>query len=76
VISVIISIKKFHALFSTEANYITFLSEDNKTKYYNRGNISPSMAGTPNYFITVHRPQKHYKEEVRIALLFVLRTEI
>lgn len=45
VISVIISIKKFHALFSTEANYITFLSPDNKDKkYYNEGNISPSMA--------------------------------
>lgn len=45
VISVIISIKKFHALFSNEANYITFLSDDNKDKkYYNEGNISPSMA--------------------------------
>ena len=45
VISVIISIKKFHALFSDEANYITFLSDDNKDKkYYNDGNISPSMA--------------------------------
>ena len=45
VISMIISIKKFHALFSTEADYITFLSADNKDKqYYNEGNISPSMA--------------------------------
>lgn len=45
VISVIISIKKFHALFSSEADYITFLSEDNKDKkYYADGNISPSMA--------------------------------
>ena len=45
VISVIISIKKFHALFSTEADYITFLSDDNKDKkYYNEGNINPSMA--------------------------------
>ena len=45
VISVIISIKKFHALFSSEADYITFLSDDNKDKkYYNDGNISPSMA--------------------------------
>jgi hypothetical protein len=41
----IISIKKFHALFSSEADYITFLSADNKDKkYYNEGNISPSMA--------------------------------
>jgi hypothetical protein len=30
----IISIKKFHALFSTEANYITFFGEDNKDKKY------------------------------------------
>ena len=45
VISVIISIKKFHALFSTEADYIPFLSAENKDKkYYNDGNISPSMA--------------------------------
>jgi AraC-like DNA-binding protein len=45
VISVIISIKKFHALFSTEANYITFLSDENKDKkYYKENNISPSMA--------------------------------
>jgi len=45
VISVIISIKKFHALFSAEADYITFLSADNKDKkYYNEGNISPSMS--------------------------------
>ena len=44
-ISVIISIKKFHTLFSNEANYITFLSGDNKDKkYYKEDNISPSMA--------------------------------
>jgi AraC-like DNA-binding protein len=45
VISVMVSIKKFHALFSTEADYIPFLSNENKDKkYYNEGNISPSMA--------------------------------
>jgi AraC-like DNA-binding protein len=45
VISVIISIQKFHNLFSSEANYITFLSDDNKDKkYYKEGDISPSMA--------------------------------
>ncbi|WP_306351395.1 AraC family transcriptional regulator [Flavobacterium sp. '19STA2R22 D10 B1'] len=44
-ISVLISIKKFHALFSNEADYITFLSEDNKDKkYYNDAKISPSMS--------------------------------
>ncbi len=45
VISVIISIKKFHALFSNEADYIPFLSRENQDKkYYAEGNITPSMA--------------------------------
>jgi AraC-like DNA-binding protein len=45
VISVIISIKKFHALFSTEASYIPFLTSENQDKkYYNESDISPSMA--------------------------------
>lgn len=44
-ISLVISIKKFHALFSEEADYITFLSSDNKDKkYYKDAPISPSMA--------------------------------
>ena len=33
-VSVLISIKKFHGLFSQEADYISFLSEDNKDKKY------------------------------------------
>lgn len=45
VISILISIKKFHSLFSQDANYITFLSEENKgKKYYKDRNTSPSMA--------------------------------
>lgn len=45
VISVIISIQKFHALFSNEANYIPFLSGENiDKKYYKEDNISPSIA--------------------------------
>ena len=45
VISVIISIQKFHSLFSSEANHIPFLSaENNDKKYYKEENISPSMA--------------------------------
>ncbi len=44
-ISVLVSIKKFHGLFSAEADYIPFLSVDNKDKkYYNEGDISPSMS--------------------------------
>ena len=45
VITVLISIKKFHALFSLEANYISFLNSENKDKkYYKEEDISPSMA--------------------------------
>ena len=52
VVSVLISIKKFHALFSHEANYITFLKDDNKQKkYYKDGYISPSMAIVLNQII-------------------------
>ncbi|MCG9971344.1 AraC family transcriptional regulator [Christiangramia crocea] len=48
-ISLVISIKKFHALFSQEADYITFLSEDNRDKkYYKDAPVSPSMAVVMN----------------------------
>ena len=51
-VSVLISIKKFHSLFSQEADYITFLSDDNKDKkYYKDGKISPSMAIVLNQLI-------------------------
>ena len=45
VISVLLPIKKFHTLFSNEASYISFLTEENKDrKYYKDAKISPSMA--------------------------------
>ncbi len=45
VISVIVSIQKFHSLFSTDAEHIPFLSpENNDKKYYKEENISPSMS--------------------------------
>jgi len=51
-VSILIPIKKFHGLFSQEADYITFLSEDNKDKkYYKNGAISPSMAIALNQII-------------------------
>ncbi|MBO6605467.1 AraC family transcriptional regulator [Psychroserpens sp.] len=51
-VSILVSIKKFHGLFSQEADYITFLSEDNKDKkYYQDGKISPSMAIALNQII-------------------------
>ena len=43
-VSLLISIKKFHSLFSQEADYILFLSEENKDKkYYKNDPITPAM---------------------------------
>jgi AraC-like DNA-binding protein len=45
VITILVSIKKFHGLFSTDAEHIPFLSDENRDKkYYGEENISPSMA--------------------------------
>lgn len=45
VICILISIKKFHALFSNEAKFIGFLNSENKDKkYYAEEDITPSMA--------------------------------
>lgn len=44
-ITILISIKKFHSLFSKEADHIPFLGEGNRDKkYYTDAVISPSMA--------------------------------
>jgi AraC-like DNA-binding protein len=44
-ISILVSIKKFHGLFSTDTEHIPFLSDENRDKkYYGEENISPSMA--------------------------------
>jgi AraC-like DNA-binding protein len=51
-VSVIVSIKKFHGLFSQEADYISFLNKENKeNKYYKDGKISPSMSISLNQVI-------------------------
>ena len=43
-VSLLISIKKFHTLFSSEANYIPFLSQDNiNRKYYDNNEIKPTV---------------------------------
>jgi AraC-like DNA-binding protein len=58
IVSVLISIKKFHALFSLEADYISFLNEENKEKkYYKDGEISPSMAIVLNQIINYNLNQ-------------------
>ena len=57
-VSVLISIKKFHGLFSQEADYISFLDEDNKDKkYYKDGRITPSMAIVLNQLINYNLNQ-------------------
>jgi AraC-like DNA-binding protein len=44
-ITILVSIKKFHGLFSTHSDHIPFLSAENRDKeYYGEENISPSMA--------------------------------
>ena len=44
-VSIIMTIRKFHSLFSKEANYIPFLSSDNKDKkYYSQEAVSPAIA--------------------------------
>jgi len=51
-VSLIISLEKFHGLFSQDASYVTFLSEDNRDKkYYKDGIISPSMAVVLNQLL-------------------------
>ncbi len=43
-ISLLVSIKKFHSLFSKEAGYISFLSDENKNrKYYDNATIKPTV---------------------------------
>ena len=44
-VSVVMTIRKFHSLFSTEADHIPFLSAENKDKkYYSQEGVSPAIA--------------------------------
>lgn len=44
-LSVVMTIRKFHSLFSSEADYIPFLSEENREKkYYSQEVLSPATA--------------------------------
>jgi len=44
-VSVIMTIRRFHSLFSKEADYIPFLSNDNKEKkYYSQEGVTPAIA--------------------------------
>lgn len=55
VVSVAISIKKFHALFSTEAEFIPFIANENRDKkHYSEDSITPSMAIVLNQIMNFH----------------------
>jgi len=44
-VSIVMTIRKFHSLFSREADYITFLSAKNKDKkYYTQEGVTPAIA--------------------------------
>ncbi|MDX1315585.1 MAG: AraC family transcriptional regulator [Eudoraea sp.] len=51
-VSLVMTIRSFHALFSSEADYIPFLSEENKSKkYYAQDPISPAVSVILNQLI-------------------------
>jgi AraC-like DNA-binding protein len=51
-VSLVISIDKFHHLFSDDANYVSFLTEENRNKkYYKEHHINPSMAVVLNQML-------------------------
>lgn len=55
VVSLVISIRKFHALFSEEAEYIRFLNIENRDKqYYKNSAISPSVVVVLNQVLNYH----------------------
>lgn len=65
IISVLISIKKFHTLFSNESELIPFLSKDNlEKKYYAEEGISPSLAIVLNQIF-------HYNQNSSIKNLYL-----
>ena len=80
-VSILISIEKFHHLFSEDANYVTFLSEDNRDKkYYKDGKILPSMAVVLNQMLSFNLnssvKQLYYKGKAyELLSLFFNRNE-
>tara|TARA_B100000886_G_scaffold332952_1_gene286266 strand:- start:2388 stop:3308 length:921 start_codon:yes stop_codon:yes gene_type:complete len=82
-VSILISIKIFHGLFSHEANSISFLEGDNKLKkYYKDGFISPSMAivlnQIINYNLNINLRQLYFKAKVYeiLSLFFNIGEDI
>ncbi len=54
-VSIIISIRKFHSLFSKDADHIPFLNEGNKDKkYYSQEGVSPAIAVILSQMMNYH----------------------
>lgn len=61
-LSLLISIKKFHTLFTTEAHYIPFLSEENMhKKYYSEHPVTPGLVVVINQIFQIesHLPNQN-----------------
>lgn len=55
VVSILVPIKKFHSLFSSEAEFIPFLNKENQDKkYYSEEEITPSMSIVLNQIMNFH----------------------
>lgn len=80
-VSLVISIKKFHALFSEEAEYIRFLNIENRDKqYYKNEILSPSVVivlnQLLNYNIAPSIKNLYYKAKaLELLSLYFNRTE-
>lgn len=81
VISLVVSIEKFHSLFSEEAGYISFLSLENRDKqYYKDAPLTPSMVIVLNQLINFNiapsiRPLYSKGKAYELLSLYFNRTE-
>jgi hypothetical protein len=71
------SIKKFHALFSPRQIILLFYADNEDKKYYNEGNISPSMAiiaiTVVSLFASIHKNLQ--RQGYELLSLYFNRTE-
>src|SRR5690606_38064526 len=75
-VSVIMTIRKFHSLFSKESDYIPFLSVENKNKkYYSQEGVSPAIAVVLSLLMN-YNLHRYIKEKVyELISLYFNRTE-
>lgn len=80
-VSILISIKKFHSLFTNEADYIPFLSEENKNKkYYTEHPIAPGLSIVLSQLFTANlneniRPLYFKAKAYELLSLYLNKTE-